>query len=207
MRHTALSLQSKVKFPPSMADVRDFEVRTRDNNEKVGKVSDLVCGDDGQIRYLDVGLGGLFNTKRVLLPVGVARVDRTNDVVWVAGMTKEQVKQLPDYNGDPATITDTYESECCGPYLGHVSAAGATKTTPADLYDQGRFYADRGGAAAREGRVAFGDGDDVGLSGAAGHATSSGRLDRLAGRADDLGERVDANPRSRPGPDSVDQRM
>ena len=207
MRHTALSLQPKAKFPPSMADVRGFEVRTRDNNEKVGKVSDLVCADDGHIRYLDVGLGGLFNTKRVLLPVGVARVDRTNDVVWVAGMTKDQVKQLPDYNGDPATITETYETECCGPYLGHVSAAAATKTTPADLYDQGRFYADRGGTAAREGRVTFGDGEDVGPSGAADRATSTGTLDRLADRADDFKDRIDGNPRSRPGPDAADQRI
>ena len=155
MRHTALSLHRTASFPVSMSDVRGHEVRTRDNNEKVGKVSDLVCSPDGQLRYLDVELGRLFNRKRVLLPVGVARADRQNDVVWVAGMTKEQVKQLPDYDGNPDAITDDYEAQCCGPYLGRQLATDAGAVTAADLFDQGRFYADRGGESARSGRVAL----------------------------------------------------
>jgi hypothetical protein len=155
MRHTTLSLHKKTSFPASMPDVRGYEVRTRDQNQKVGKVSDLVCTPEGEIRYLDVGLGGIFNRKRVLLPVGVARADRQNDVVWVAGMTQEQVKELPDYDGNPESITDDYEAQCCGPYLGKSLAEGAGVTTAADLYDQGRFYADRGGEAARSGRLSF----------------------------------------------------
>lgn len=155
MRHTALSLHRNATLPTSMADARGYEVRTRDHNKKIGKVDDFVCGPEGQIRYLDVGLDGLFNSKRVLLPVGVARLDRSNDVVWVAGMTKEQVKALPDYAGDPDAITDDYETQCCGPYLGQKIAEDANATTPAELYDQGRFYADRGGPTARDGRVAF----------------------------------------------------
>ena len=155
MRHTALSLTRNAALPAAMADARGYEVRTRDQNKKIGKIKDLVCGPDGQIRYLDVGLDGLFNSKRVLLPVGVARMDRSNDVVWVAGMTKEQVKKLPDYAGDPDAITDDYETQCCGPYLGQQIAADAHVTTPAELYDQGRFYADRGGPTARDARVVF----------------------------------------------------
>ena len=157
MRHTALSLHRTATLPASMADARGYEVRTRDNNKKVGKVDDFVCGSDGQIRYLDVGLDGLFNSKRVLLPVGVARLDRSNDVVWVAGMTKEQVKALPDYDGNPDAITDDYETQCCGPYLGQQIAADAGATTSAELYDQGRFYADRGGPDAGAARVSFGE--------------------------------------------------
>jgi hypothetical protein len=158
MRHTALSLQRNTRFPPSMADVRGFEVRTRDNDDKVGKVDDLVCGTDGQIRYLDVGLGGLFNKKRVLLPVGVARADRTNDVVWIAGMTKEQIKDLPEYGGDPNTITDDYESQCCSPFRtrGAAPLADASGDSASeDLYDQGQLYADRGGETARSARLVF----------------------------------------------------
>ena len=155
MRHTALSLHRTATLPASMADARGYEVRTRDQNKKIGKVDDFVCGQDGQIRYLDVGLDGLFNSKRVLLPVGVARLDRSNDVVWVAGMTKEQVKALPSYAGDPDSITDDYETACCGPYLGAPIATDAGATTAAELYDQGRFYAERGGAEARDARVRF----------------------------------------------------
>ncbi|MFL5577715.1 MAG: PRC-barrel domain-containing protein [Gemmatimonadaceae bacterium] len=159
MRHTALSLHRTTSFPSSMADVRGYEVRTRDNDEKVGKVGDLVCAADGKIRYLDVDVGGLFNKKRVLLPIGVARVDKRNDVLWVAGMTKEQVKDLPDYDGNPDAITDDYEQQCCGPFLSRGTApladARPDATADEELYDQGRFYADRGGAAARDGRIVF----------------------------------------------------
>jgi hypothetical protein len=161
MRHTALSLQRNTRFPPSMADVRGFEVRTRDQNEKVGKVDDLVCGSEGQIRYLDIGLGGLFSKKRVLLPVGVARADRTNDVVWIAGMTKEQIKELPEYDGNVDAITDDYERSCCSPFRtrGTEPLADATgAATESDLYDQGQLYADRGGAPARDARIVFSPG-------------------------------------------------
>ena len=166
MRHTALSLHRNVSFPRSMTDVRGYSVRTRDNNEKVGKVSDLVCDDDGHVRYLDVGLGGLFNKKRVLLPVGVARVDRSNDVVWVAGMSKEQVMELPDYGGDPNTITEDYEQQCCGPYLSREVAGEAAINSTQDLYYQGRLFADRGGAVARVERLVFSDAELADVRGA-----------------------------------------
>jgi len=159
MRHTALSLQRNTRFPPSMADVRGFEVRARENDEKVGKVDDLVCGTEGQIRYLDVGVGGLFNKKRVLLPVGVARADRTNDVVWIAGMTKDQIRDLPEYDGNVDAITDDYEKSCCSPFRNRDAApladASSTEPTESDLYDQSRLYADRGGSASRDARLVF----------------------------------------------------
>jgi uncharacterized protein (TIGR02271 family) len=145
MAYSALSQHQNVQFPTELADVRGFEVRTRDD-DKVGRVKDLICSADGQIRYLDVDLGGFFNTRHVALPVGAAQVDRERDVVWVTGMTKEQIKALPDYTGDASLIDDRYEGQVRG-------ASGAPAGTDADLYDQGRFYADRGGERAREARV------------------------------------------------------
>jgi len=150
MQHLNLSRHQDIQFPESMADVRGFEVRTQDDNEKVGKVDDLVLSPDGRIRYLDVDLGGFFNTKHVALPIGAAQVDRTNDVVWVSGMTKEQIKDLPDYNGDATSITDDYETGVRSSFLGR---AAKGRSSDAELYDQGRFYAERGGTAAREARL------------------------------------------------------
>jgi len=149
MAYAALSQYQDAQFPESMADVRGFEVRTHDDNEKVGKVDDVVCAPNGQLRYLDVDLGGFFNTKHVLLPVGGAQVDAHHDVVWVTGMTKEQIKQLPDYAGDASAITDEYESRFRDAY----PARAAGTAAGADLYDQGRFYADRGGQSAGEARL------------------------------------------------------
>ena len=48
---------------------------------------------------------------------------------------------------------------------------------------------------------------EVGMSGAQDRATNSGLLDRAADKLDDLKDRVDGNPASRPGPDATDRRI
>jgi uncharacterized protein (TIGR02271 family) len=150
MQHLNLS-QRNAQFPDSMTDVRGFEVRTRDSDEKIGKVDDLIVANDGRIRYLDVDVGGFFNSKHVALPVGVAQVDRANDVVWVTGLTKDQIKDMPDFDGDASSITNEYESGVRRTFAS--GGSNRASLTDTDLYDQGRFYAERGGAAAREGRL------------------------------------------------------
>jgi hypothetical protein len=45
------------------------------------------------------------------------------------------------------------------------------------------------------------------MSGAQDRATNSGLLDRAADKLDDLKDRVDGNPASRPGPDATDRRI
>jgi uncharacterized protein (TIGR02271 family) len=143
MPYSSLSQHQNAQFPNELADVRGFEVRTRDDDDKVGRVDDLVCTSDGQIRYLDVDLGGFFNPRHVVLPVGAAQVDRERDVVWITGMTKDQIKALPDYAGDASLIDDGYESRI----------RGVSSRADDSLYDQGRFYADRTGERAREARL------------------------------------------------------
>jgi hypothetical protein len=54
---------------------------------------------------------------------------------------------------------------------------------------------------------AAGVGGAAGTSGAADRATDSGLLDRAADKLDDLKDRVDGNPASRPGPDATDRRI
>jgi uncharacterized protein (TIGR02271 family) len=145
MSYSSLSQHQNARFPNELSDVRGYEVRTRDGDEKVGKVDDMICAADGRIRYLDVDLGGFFNPRHVALPVGAAQVDRQNDIVWITGMSKDQIKALPDYTGDASLIDDGYETQVRGVY--------GTQTNDDDLYDQGRFYAERSGEGAREARL------------------------------------------------------
>ena len=145
MAYTTLSEHADVRFPEGLADVRGYEVRSQLDGEKVGKVNDLVCEADGSIRYLDVDAGGFFNPRHVLLPIGAAHVDARDEVVWLSSMTKEQVKALPDFTGDVRDLGDDYDTRTRGLY-----GSGVVDT---DLYDQGRFYADRGPADARERRL------------------------------------------------------
>jgi hypothetical protein len=48
---------------------------------------------------------------------------------------------------------------------------------------------------------------EAGMSGAQDRATNTGPLDRAADKLDDLKDRVDGNPASRPGPDATDRRI
>ena len=148
MQHLNLSRNPDARFPDSIADVRGFEVRSREMDEKLGKVDDVIYTSDGRIRYLDVDLGGFFNTKHVALPIGIGQVDRVNDVIWLTGVNKRQLEELPEYTGDPDRITDEYETT-----LRRTFVSGTAGRSDVDLYDQGRFYGERGGAAAREERL------------------------------------------------------
>jgi uncharacterized protein (TIGR02271 family) len=143
MSYSSISQHQSARFPNELADVRGFEVRTRDDDDKVGRVEDLVCTADGRIHYLDVDLGGFFNPRHVALPIGTAQVDRERDVVWITGMSKDQIKDLPDYDGDASHIDGAYEGRVR-------SLAGRDDAT---LFDQGRFYGDRAGERAREARL------------------------------------------------------
>ena len=50
-------------------------------------------------------------------------------------------------------------------------------------------------------------GISAGTSGAADRAANSGLFDRLADDVDDVKDRVDGDPASRPGPDASDRRI
>jgi len=121
MAFIALSDQPDYTFPPGTFDVRGWDVRTMADDEKVGKIDDIILDDSGNPRYLDVDLG-LFQ-KHVLLPIDQARMDETQDLVLVPGMTKDQLKDVPAYDHDPNRITGEYERQLATAYTG--AAAGA----------------------------------------------------------------------------------
>lgn len=116
MAFISLSDQPDYSFPPGTFDVRGWDVKTMADDEKVGKIDDILVDEDGNPRYLDVDLG-LFQ-KHVLLPIGQARVDETEDVVLVPGMTKDQFKDVPEYDHAPDRISGEYEDRLVAAYTG-----------------------------------------------------------------------------------------
>ena len=135
MRYSTLSRNPSVRLGGGMADVTGWEVRTAGDNEKVGTVRDLVLDSSSSApRYLEVDAGGFFTSKSVLLPIGMAQVDPREPVVWISGMTKSELKHLPAYSGDPASITDDYEAGLLAVWPAGRHAEG---------YDHNRFYQPR----------------------------------------------------------------
>jgi hypothetical protein len=102
-------------------------------NDKVGSVDDLLVDDDGRIRYFVVNTGLWIFGKKVLLPVGQARVSRSDRRIYVDGLTREQVEQMPTYN-ENSMVDNSYEDRVRDSYrpmgkrqsMGTDIGAGAT---------------------------------------------------------------------------------
>jgi photosynthetic reaction center H subunit len=114
-------------------DARGWEVRTRADNEDVGKVKDVLVEDTGEAQYLDVDLG-VFR-KRVLVPFERVTTDSADEVVWVTGFDKHGFERIPDYDGDLAKLNADYRAGLLRDYS--AAASGATMTDTGTVRDRG----------------------------------------------------------------------
>jgi photosynthetic reaction center H subunit len=103
-------------------DARGWGVRTRLDDEDVGKVKDVLVEDSGEARYLDVDLG-IFR-KRVLVPVERVTTDSADETVWIDGFDKDGFERIPEYDGDVAKLNADYRAGL----LRHYSTAGSGTT-------------------------------------------------------------------------------
>ena len=190
------------KFPKDRPDPRGWDVRSADGT-KVGKVEDLLF-DTGErrIRYIEVALDRDIakDTARkfALVPIGQARLNDASDDV-IVDLSRTDLVAAPHY--DRKQLSRDYETSLQSWLRERKSDVRATARGDAiaerDVgfyaspeYDDQRFFA-RG----REG------------SGAADRARTTGIADRITDAADNLKDRVDGNPASRPGPDPTDRRI
>jgi uncharacterized protein (TIGR02271 family) len=97
-------------------DVKGFGVYTQ-AEEKIGSVSDVLVDEEGRFRYLVVDLGFWIFGKKVLLPVGLSRIDYNADRVYAMNMTRKQAEDLPEFND--RTVADfDYEERVRNVYRG-----------------------------------------------------------------------------------------
>jgi stress response protein YsnF len=83
--------------------------------DKVGTAKDLLVDDSGRFRYLLVDTGPWIFGKTVLLPIGLARFDYDRTRIYVDGLTKSQVENLPEYDDD-MVVDEHYEERIRGVY-------------------------------------------------------------------------------------------
>jgi uncharacterized protein (TIGR02271 family) len=110
----------KIKdFDPDYRDYFDSgDIKGLDlysNNEKIGSVEDVLVGDDGQFRYLVINTGIWILGKKVLLPIGQARIDYNDRRVYANNLTKAQVEALPEFKDD-MTVDYDHEEQVRGVY-------------------------------------------------------------------------------------------
>ncbi|MGV0102866.1 DUF2382 domain-containing protein [Nostoc sp. DSM 114167] len=96
-------------------DIKGQGVYTQGTDEKVGTVSDILVDEEGHFRYLVVDLGFWIFGKKVLLPIGRARIDYNTDRVYTIGLTREQAEDLPEFD-ERQTLDYDYEERVRGVY-------------------------------------------------------------------------------------------
>ncbi|WP_375511722.1 DUF2382 domain-containing protein [uncultured Nostoc sp.] len=96
-------------------DINGLGVYTQGTDEKVGTVSDVLVDEEGHFRYLVVDLGFWIFGKKVLLPIGRARIDYNVNRVYTIGLTREQAEDLPEFSERDALDYD-YEERVRGVY-------------------------------------------------------------------------------------------
>jgi uncharacterized protein (TIGR02271 family) len=79
-------------------DLKGLDVYVAD--EKIGSVEDMLVDDNGQFRYLVINTGIWVLGKKVLLPIGRAKIDENAHRVYAQNLTKEQVEALPQFTND-----------------------------------------------------------------------------------------------------------
>jgi uncharacterized protein (TIGR02271 family) len=115
---------------PDMADVKNFDVYAQ-GDDKVGSVHDvLVDEQNGRFRYFVVDTGFWVFGKKVLLPVGLANIDSGAKRIYVNGLSKQQVEDLPNFN-DLDKLDFDQEEQVRGVYRPMATAADTTAVAAA----------------------------------------------------------------------------
>ncbi|BAZ28793.1 hypothetical protein NIES4074_12270 [Cylindrospermum sp. NIES-4074] len=108
-------------------DVKALEVYTQEGT-RVGSIADALVDQDGRFRYLVIDAGFDSIGKKVLLPIGLARINYGAKRVYVDGLSKRQVEQLPDYN-EQTIVDENYEEQVRGIYRSPTSDVAYDRET------------------------------------------------------------------------------
>jgi sporulation protein YlmC with PRC-barrel domain len=87
-------------------DIRGWDVKTN-NGQKIGEVEELIVdAPEKKVRYMVVDLDDnklKLEHRKVLIPIGLAELDRDKDDVLIPNISPEQFSGLPVYDRDHLT--------------------------------------------------------------------------------------------------------
>jgi photosynthetic reaction center H subunit len=146
-----LSEMKKFKVADEHRDIRGWRVLTSDGI-RLGEIKELIVDRDAmKVRYMDVALNkDLFERevdRRVLIPVGLARLMGDDKRVLLENTTTSELLRLPPYA--PGPITRDYERSLRGALkkagAGQESYDGddGDRRAPSDFYDHDHFDSSR----------------------------------------------------------------
>jgi sporulation protein YlmC with PRC-barrel domain len=87
-------------------DIRGWDVKNT-NGQKIGEVEELILdAKEKKVRYMVVDLDDnqlKLNHRKVLLPIGLAELDKKDDDVLIPSVSPEQFNELPVYDRNQLT--------------------------------------------------------------------------------------------------------
>jgi len=117
-------------------DIKSMKLYT-EGGEEIGTLQDVLVDPEGHFRYLVINTGFEAVGKKILLPIGLSRIDYNTHRVTVDGLTKLQVEGLPEYN-EQLTVDYDYEEQVRKVYRPLVATIqGSELTTP--TYDRDSY--------------------------------------------------------------------
>jgi sporulation protein YlmC with PRC-barrel domain len=85
------------------SDLMDKKVHSRDSDEEVGEINDLVIDQDGRIIAVVIGTGGVLGMGEKDVAIAWDRIDRTSEgdeVRLYIDMDEDTLKEAPEYERD-----------------------------------------------------------------------------------------------------------
>jgi uncharacterized protein (TIGR02271 family) len=132
---------SNYEIAEGQPDIRGWDVKD-ENGKKIGEVDELLFDEQSRkVRYIVLDLEGNvfdFDTRDVLVPIGIGQLHQKDDDVILPGVTAEQIRSLPEYDKD--SLTGDIENKVRNVFAG---AGGAALTGAALTLDTGNdndFY-------------------------------------------------------------------
>ena len=162
MKHRRLQEMDRSDFGvvEGEPDIRGWDVRLS-SGEKAGEVEDLIVdAQERRVRYMVVDLDDSeldLEDRKVLIPIGLAQLDKDDDDVVIHGVGLEQLTSLPQYDAD--RLNDEEEKKISAILGREPTKTGSVSATAPDPdrefyrhehFDDNNLYKNR----ATEGRMA-----------------------------------------------------
>jgi stress response protein YsnF len=131
---------SNYEIADGQPDIRGWDVKD-ESGRKIGKVKELLFDEASRkVRYIVQDLKGNdfdLKSRRVLLPIGIARLHESGDDIILEGVSAQQLESLPEYDKD--NLTPDMEHSIRNTYAGSALAGTALASNP-DVSDRESFY-------------------------------------------------------------------
>ncbi|MBE9238733.1 DUF2382 domain-containing protein [Anabaena aphanizomenioides LEGE 00250] len=99
-------------------DIKTLNLYTEGGTE-VGAVADALVDENGRFRYLVIDTSLDTVGKKILLPIGLARINYPAGRVYVDGLSKQQVEHLPEYR-ENIIVDQSFEELVRSIYRSHL---------------------------------------------------------------------------------------